>query len=143
MAKEATDLVSPDAESQSISLQVDVPDGLPVLYADQRAVRQILLNLLSNSIKYSDAGATVVLRAAAGQDTITLEVSDNGVGIEESLLPTITDVFSRGDANPEIAQEGTGLGLAIVSSLVEAHAGRLDIDSTVGEGTTVRVTLPR
>lgn len=142
IVKEANDIVRPSAEQRSIGLVVDLPDKLPELNADRRALKQILLNLLSNSIKYSDRDTTVTTRVEVKADAMVFEVTDSGIGIAADLLPTITDVFNRGTSNAQLAQDGTGLGLAIVDSLVEAHGGTLDIQSAVGVGTTVRVTLP-
>ena len=139
---ESLELVRTAAQRRDIQLRVDLPADLPTLFADRRAVKQILLNLLSNGVKFSEAGGEVSTRAFATDETMTIEIADNGIGIEPEILPTVTDVFSRGSANAHLAQEGSGLGLAIVKSLVEAHDGSLTIESEVGRGTTARIVLP-
>ena len=103
---------------------------------------QILLNVLSNAVKYTPEGGKIVLKVTATNDHHTIEVSDTGIGIPADKLPTITEAFVKGVTDPHLAQESTGLGLAIVKSLVELHDGELDITSKVGKGTTVTVTLP-
>jgi len=142
IVSESLEIVRVMAARRQIQLSVMFPESLPALYADRRAVKQIMINLLSNAIKFSNEGGTVTTSAQAGPQGLTISVADTGIGIEADILPTITDLFSRGTSNAHLAQEGSGLGLAIVKSLVEAHGGNLRIDSEVGKGTTVRVTIP-
>jgi PAS domain S-box-containing protein len=140
---QSIEIIEPAAQRRDVCLAVDVGENLPPVTADRRAVKQILLNLLSNAVKFSEPRGGVALSVTCSDDTMTLTVADTGIGIEADVLPTVTDVFSRGPAHAHLAQEGTGLGLAIVKSLVEAHDGTLAIDSEVGKGTTVRVWLSR
>jgi signal transduction histidine kinase len=140
---QSIEIIEPAAQRRDVCLAVDVGENLPPVTADRRAVKQILLNLLSNAVKFSEPRGGVALSVTCSDDTMTLTVADTGIGIEADVLPTVTDVFSRGPAHAHLAQEGTGLGLAIVKSLVEAHDGTLAIDREVGKGTTVRVCLPR
>ncbi|NQU62281.1 MAG: HAMP domain-containing histidine kinase, partial [Rhodospirillales bacterium] len=139
---ECEKFIEEKAKSLGIDLIVEVPKDLPSLYADRRAIMQILLNLLSNAVKFTPEGGKVVLRATATNEHHTIEVSDTGTGIPDDKIATITDPFVRGETDPHQTQEGTGLGLTIVKSLVDLHDGELDIKSTVGKGTTVTVTLP-
>jgi len=134
--------VEPAAADRNIDLSLDIPNDLPSLYADRRSVTQIVLNLLSNAIKFNNHEGEITLSAAASARTISIKVMDTGIGIPSESLPSITDAFSQGHSDPHMAQSGTGLGLSIVNSLVDAHDGKLQIESEVGKGTTVSVVFP-
>lgn len=130
------------AEKKEIMITVNVPANVPCIYADRRSMKQILINILSNSIKFSNTGDVVSLAIREEGEHILVEVKDDGVGISKENLKSITKPFFRGQADAEIAAQGTGLGLSIVKSLLEAHEGVLEIESTEHIGTTVRVKLP-
>ncbi len=115
---------------------------MPSIYGDKRSIIQIVLNLLSNAIKFTKRNGTVIVSASAAGQQTTITVRDTGVGIPADKLQSITDPFSQAHSDPHLSQKGTGLGLSIVKSLVEAHDGELIIESVVGKGTTVTVTLP-
>ena len=134
--------VSKIAADKSINLEVGLP-GVPLrLYADLRSVRQIILNLLSNAVKFTPQGGWIRISAQPDRgDMIAILVEDNGEGIAADKLPTITDPFSQASNHPHHSHEGTGLGLSIVKSLVDAHSGELQIESTLGVGTKVTVWL--
>ena len=117
------------------------PD-LPTVWADQRALKQILLNLLSNAVKFTPKGGKVTLTASTANDELVIAIIDTGTGIPAAKLETLTDPFVRGETDPYKSQEGTGLGLSIVQSLVDLHDGGLSIESETSVGTTVTVTLP-
>ncbi len=134
--------VEPLADKGGIELSCEIPDNLPSIYADKRSVTQIVLNLISNAIKFTNPTGTVVVTATSTDRNIGFMVRDTGVGIPSEKLPNITEPFSRGDGEPLVTQEGMGLGLSIVKSLVDAHGGNLNIESKVGTGTTVSVTFP-
>ena len=135
-------IIKEKAQSLGIDLETKVAKDLPPLYADRRAIKQILLNLLSNSIKFTPEGGKITLKATVTNEHHTIEVSDTGRGIPDDKIATITRPFVRVEDDPHLSQEGTGLGLAIVNSLVDLHDGKLDIKSTVGKGTSVLLTLP-
>lgn len=135
-----------DAHSRELRLTTVVPPDLPSkLYGDEQRLRQIFGNLLSNAIKYTNNGHIVlaVEEAGRGDGTTTLRctVEDTGVGIPSDRLETIFDDFSQLDDPATRNAGGSGLGLAIVNRLVKAMSGRIDVQSTVGEGTTVAVEL--
>jgi PAS domain S-box-containing protein len=130
------------AEDKAITVEIDVAKSIPPLTADRRAVVQIVLNLLSNAIKFTDPAGHVTIRVARTGDALALEVKDNGIGIPEGALETVTEPFTRSHSNPHLSQTGTGLGLSIVKSLTEAHGGLLAIDSTPGKGTQVTARFP-
>lgn len=134
--------VEHSAYERDISLDLQVPVGLPVLHADRKAVAQILLNILANAVKYTRIGGEVGISVKAGDGELTICVTDTGIGISDDLLGRVTEPFAKGQSNPHVAESGTGLGLSIVKSLVDAHGGRLAITSEDNLGTAVYVTLP-
>ncbi len=131
------------ADEGGINLDISVPKNLPTCPADRRALLQLLINLMTNAIKFTPEDGKVLLSAKTNDTQHIIEVRDTGIGIPEDKLPTITDPFTRHGIDPTIAQDGVGLGLSICNSLVDLHGGRLTIESEVGKGTTVTVRLPR
>ena len=142
VVSECTAIITPSAEQKDISFSVDLSKGHPAIHANRRALTQILLNILSNAIKFTPTGGQVTFTATASNDHHVLTISDTGEGVAESKLSSLTEPFVMIRNDPYNAEEGTGLGLAIVKSLVELHDGDLDIKSTLGEGMTVTITLP-
>ena len=130
------------ADESKLKLVDAVAGDLPRIVVDRRAIRQVLLNVLSNAVKFTPADGTVSVAAAAGGENLVITVSDTGIGIAEEDLPRLTNPFEQaGDAYTR-AQPGTGLGLAITKQLVELHGGSLEIDSRIGKGTAVTIRLP-
>ena len=117
-------------------------DDLPEMIADKRALNQILLNLLSNAIRFTDRGGTVTISARAEAAHITFAIEDNGVGISDEDLARIGEPYFQAGNSYDRRHGGTGLGLSIVKGLVRLHGGELSIRSRVGEGTRVTVRLP-
>ncbi|EKE76863.1 PAS domain-containing sensor histidine kinase [Oceanibaculum indicum] len=131
------------AESAEIELTNDVPPGLPHLLADERMTRQILVNLISNAIKFTPAGGQVSVSAVlTASAAIQVLVSDTGIGIEPEEIPLIRQRFGRASRAAKHKIQGTGLGLAIIDSLIGLHDGEMEIESWPGRGTIVRVTFP-
>ena len=122
-----------------VSLEVDIPPAVPTVAADPGQLEQVLVNLLMNACDACGASGHVWVRAHAADDRVAIEISDDGAGIAAEHLPMVLDPFfttkKRG--------QGTGLGLTIVADIVKNHRGSLELESTPGEGTTVRVSLPR
>jgi len=139
---EVVHMFRPQTRKKRLSLKLEIASGLPPLLADGRAVRQMVINLLSNACKFTPAGGRILLRADCGKDAINLAVSDSGEGIESQYLESVLEPFVQGDSRAVRTQAGTGLGLSIVKSLIEQHDGHLDLTSTVGQGTTVTLTFP-
>jgi two-component system phosphate regulon sensor histidine kinase PhoR len=137
-------IIQPRADAGRVTLSADVARSLPPVLADRDRLAQILINLVDNAVKYTAAGGSVSVRATAavGGGVVAIDVIDTGVGIPPADLPRITERFYRVDKARSRELGGTGLGLAIVKHLVIAHGGELTIDSTPGQGTTVRFTLP-
>jgi signal transduction histidine kinase/DNA-binding response OmpR family regulator len=130
----------PLADRKDLTVETDVPSMAVV--ADRGRMRQILYNLVSNAIKFTPEGGTIRIRAEDMATGVQLSVADTGVGIAPEDLPTIFDEFHQVGRTAE-REGGTGLGLALVQRLINAHGGRVDVESTPGEGTTFTLTLPR
>jgi two-component system cell cycle sensor histidine kinase PleC len=142
---ECASMVRPRAEEAGLSLVVAPTTGDVVAFADARAVRQVLLNLLTNSIKFTPAGGSILLEAADWPDCVVVRVVDDGQGIPEDRLPHVFEPFRRGrsDVSDGVDGAGLGLGLSIARTLAEMNGGTLTLDSAVGRGTTATLTLPR
>ncbi|MEQ1819267.1 MAG: PAS domain-containing sensor histidine kinase [Terricaulis sp.] len=139
--EQATRLTKRKAEDKGLSLVIDAED-LGEIEADHRAVKQILLNLLSNAVKFTDQGA-IMVHARGNSQGLTLRVVDTGCGIPPEHLPRLARPFEQVEQELTRNHHGTGLGLALTKSLVEMHGGKLSIQSEMGRGTIVTVTLPR
>jgi len=120
----------------------EVPKSLPLVKADPRRIRQVLSNLLSNAVKFSPRGGTITLGARREGPEVVLWVSDEGIGIAAESLPKLFSKFYRVDNEETKSVGGTGLGLAIVRSIVQAHGGRVWVESELGKGSTFFLTLP-
>jgi len=110
--------------------------------ADRRAIMQIMLNLLSNSVKFSPNGGEIKTSCNFDDEYAYISVCDNGIGIPAHQLQTIMRPFEQVSSHYTREHEGSGLGLAITKELAESHEGSLKIDSTLDVGTTVTITLP-
>lgn len=129
-----------DSRAQRLDLEIQ-PD-LPQIEADRDRIRQVLVNLLTNANEYCPEGAGIGVKVRPTGADVEIDVIDDGPGIPAAQLEHIFERFSRGDAGETQRVGGTGLGLAISKSLVELHGGRIDAESTPGEGSTFRVHLP-
>lgn len=142
LVKRTIDMMAPMAEKAAVKLTCDIPLEGKELTADPRACKQILLNLLSNALKFTDRGGEVSVALAYDARNAFLTVRDTGIGIAESDLPTLATPFVQAQSNYDRRYEGTGLGLSVVKGLAELHGGSLNIRSKVGIGTTVTIRLP-
>ncbi len=136
------DVFNPCAEARDTSLVVRVPDDLPLVEADPHRVGQVLRNLLNNALDFTPQGGQVTLTAWPDRKWVSVQVCDTGPGIAPEHLPYVFERFYRADKSRTRATGGAGLGLAIVKQLVEAHGGRVWVESTLGAGTTFGFTLP-
>jgi signal transduction histidine kinase len=136
-------IVDDIARKKNITLRSTCASSNPKIYADERAVKQIAINLLSNSVKFTAVGGNVDVSLDTDDFGITLCVRDNGKGIPSDQLARIVQPFEQLDNRYGRANGGTGLGLALVRALTEIHGGTLGIESEVGSGTTVTIWLPR
>jgi signal transduction histidine kinase len=136
-------MVRLQAEAKQIDLRCTVAERQITLRADNRAVRQIILNLLTNAVKFTPSGGVVSIqneRAANGD--VILAVADTGIGIDAAALNSLGEPFTQADASISRTYGGSGLGLSICRKLMALHGGELTIESTPGEGTTVLVRFP-
>ncbi|MBV9420137.1 MAG: HAMP domain-containing histidine kinase, partial [Alphaproteobacteria bacterium] len=139
---EAMRLLWHRAEENKLTLSLEADPSLPLVHADRRAIKQIVINLAGNAIKFTPKGGTVRVVAGVVGGAMRLAVIDTGIGIPVSEIDRLGKPFEQVNGNPVLAKAGTGLGLALVRALAEKHGGRLTIESVVGEGTTVSVTFP-
>ncbi len=135
-------MMSLRAEQAGIQLFTDIAADLPEVNADPRALRQVVINLVSNAIKFTEAGGKVDVSARARGSEIELVVSDNGIGIPEADLARLGDPFFQSHSTYARSYEGTGLGLSVVIGLVKLHGGSVEIESRLRKGTKVIVRLP-
>ena len=125
-----------------VSMESLVPPDLPLVYGDETRIRQILNNLLYNSLRHTPEGGLVVLQAKPSGSMVEVAVSDTGVGIPEDEVEFVFDRYYQAERGNR-HDDGSGLGLSIVKQLVRAHGGEVDVISRQGEGTTFRFTLPQ
>jgi len=143
LIEKALRLVRERAETAQLKLVVDTEPRLPQIYVDQRLVKQSLINLLSNAVKFSAGPGEIVVRAGVVSDgSVLLSVTDHGIGMAEDDIPKVLQPFSQVESAFARSHEGTGLGLPLANSFIAAHGGRLEIRSTLGEGTTVTLYFP-
>jgi cell cycle sensor histidine kinase DivJ len=136
------DLLALKARDAGLDLTTRLCADLPEIVADKRAFKQILLNLLSNALKFTDRGGLVAIGAKVEDTTLVVTVDDSGVGISKDDLPKLGRPFFQARGAYDRRHDGTGLGLSIVHGLVMLHGGQMDIASRLGEGTRVTIRLP-
>ena len=144
LVTECLNLVQPQAQERDIRCGLDLSpetENCPPVVGDRAKIKQVLLNLLTNAIKYNRPHGAITVRAACNGRTFATEVADTGEGIAAVSLPRIFDKFYRVADQPDLPQ-GTGLGLAIAKKIVETHGGEISAASKPGVGTTLRFTLP-
>jgi len=137
------ELVRGQARLSNVTLRIECPQGLPDVAVDRDEIKQVFLNLINNALFAMPSGGDLTIRASCrresiGQDTVAVEFRDSGIGIPEDQLDKIFDPFFT----TRIEGEGTGLGLSISYMIVQNHGGIIEVESTVGEGSTFRVLLP-
>ncbi len=139
---EVVELLRARAESQRVSLKLELSASLPLVRADRRSLEEVFTNLVSNAINYSPDGGRVTVSGLSHGGYLEISVRDTGIGIEADEIAKLFDKFYR-VKHPKTRQViGTGLGLALVKGLVEAHRGTVEVESEVGRGTVFRVRLP-
>jgi signal transduction histidine kinase len=138
----AVELARPRALEKGVALRADFSPDLPTVDADRNRIGQVLHNLLGNAITHTDTGGEIVVSAGQHPGEVEVRVHDTGAGIPAEHLPYVFERFYRADRSRARATGGAGIGLAIVKELVQAHGGRVGIESAPGRGTTVTFTLP-
>jgi signal transduction histidine kinase len=139
LVRDAADLYADVAEEKGVRLDLELPAPLPIV-ADAARLRQAAANLIDNAVKYTQPGGRVTVSAAAGRDGATITVADTGVGISPRDLDHIWERLYRGDRSR--SERGLGLGLSLVKAIVEAHGGRVEVESSSGEGSRFSMHLP-
>jgi len=136
-------LTKPRAEQGGVELQFDLNGLCPAIRGDERRLKQIFVNLLSNAIKFTDEGGIVSVGIERGEDgSLAISVNDNGIGMNDDDILRALEKFGQGRSEKGTENEGTGLGLPLSKGLVEAHNGKMRIESSLGQGTTVSVLFP-
>ena len=136
----AIDRLRPQAERNQVSIEVDVPRDLPLVLIDAGRIHQVVTNIVHNAIKFTPPGGHIHITAHADDEFVTLSVQDTGIGISTHDRPRIFERFFKTDRSRAVG--GTGLGLAIAKHLVQAHGGRIWVESVEGKGSTFSFTLP-
>jgi signal transduction histidine kinase len=139
IVRETVEMLRPLADAQALALETEVPDELPKVLADAPRIQQVLSNLVGNAIKFTPRGGRITLRAESELSEVRLAVTDTGVGIPADQLP---HVFGRFWQGARTDRRGIGLGLSIARGIVEAHRGRIWVESRLGEGSTFYFTVP-
>lgn len=143
IVRSALNMMEHRAEQDGIKLQLELADQLPVLRADERKLKQILVNMLSNAVKFTKTGGKVTLKAWCRKDSgHVFQIVDTGIGIAPEDIPKALSRFGQVDGDLNRQYEGTGLGLPLSKALVEIHAGVFDLQSKVGVGTTITLRFP-
>lgn len=138
------DMMAGQAKIADIRMDAKIGPDLPVIEGDETRLRQVLLNLLGNALKFTPAGGVVSLQASFDpkQKTVNLEVIDSGIGIDEKDIERVMKPFEQAGEPLSSGKRGTGLGLPLCQSLVNAHGGEFNLESSPGEGTTASIRLP-
>ncbi len=130
------------ASDGAIALVFEAPPDLPPLFGDERRIRQVLLNLVSNAVKFTPPGGQVAVRAFVSENGYVFEVADTGIGIAADEMATVLMPFGRSSESAKRGIDGVGLGLSLAQRLVERHGGTLRLASVLGTGTTVTIVFP-
>ncbi|WPZ33468.1 HAMP domain-containing sensor histidine kinase [Thalassobaculum sp. OXR-137] len=140
---EAVSILSAEAERDLVSIRIDIAPHLPRLNADRMKTMQVLLNLISNAVKFSTGGGSVTVSARIGDGgQMEIEVVDTGIGMSERDMQSVQKPFSRVASDPHHTKHGTGLGLSLSTSLMVLHGGTLTLESTLGKGTRALAVFP-
>ena len=139
---ECRDVMMSKAQETNIQIRVDVPSDMPLMEADRDKIKQILLNLTSNAIKYNRPNGSVIITGSFTDAELTINIQDTGLGIPEESIPHLFEKFYRVREH-EGKASGTGLGLSICKQIIQGHNGRIEVKSKMGVGTSFSVHLPR
>jgi PAS domain S-box-containing protein len=143
VVEECLTLIRDRAEKSNVMLISDLEPRLPRLMCDERALKQVVLNFLSNAVKFTPARGEVTLRACRTADGIAISIKDTGIGMSNADITVALSAFGQVDSKLARRHQGTGLGLPITKSLIELHGGTLTIESAPKIGTTMTATFPR
>jgi|GEM_PF-5319038 len=130
------------AGKRNISIKTDIPDDLVLIRGDPTALKKVLRNLLGNAVKFNSQGGEVLVGIEVKKDLLVVSITDTGIGIPSDEFNAIFSPLYQIDATPTRAHGGIGMGLAVTKSLVEAHGGKIEFDSSIGKGSSFRFTVP-
>ncbi|HEX9385707.1 MAG TPA: ATP-binding protein [Anaerolineales bacterium] len=139
---ECSDVMVSKAQETNVQIRVDIPNEMPLMEADRDKIKQVLLNLISNAIKYNRANGSVIITGTFDTNDISITIQDTGMGIPEDSIPHLFEKFYRVREH-EGKATGTGLGLSICKQIVQGHNGRIEVKSKMGVGTSFTLHLPR
>ena len=139
---EGRDVMMTKAQETNIQIRIDVPNDMPLLEADRDKIKQVILNLVSNAIKYNRTNGSVIITGNFNENEIFVTVQDTSVGIPEESIPHLFEKFYRVREH-EGKASGTGLGLSICKQIIQGHNGRLEVKSKMGVGTSFTLYIPR
>jgi len=142
LIKDTMDIMYPLADSKKIKIDVRLTEGLPPLNIDVDKIKQVLINIIGNAIKFSPEGASININVKKKNEYILFEIQDFGLGIPKNEHEKIFDMFFQSESIRNKNIKGTGLGLPISKAIIEAHGGRIWVDSKIDKGSTFSFTLP-
>ena len=142
MVHQTVAMPMPQAHAEHIHMAENIDDDVQTLYADERRLQQVLINLVGNAVKFTMEGGEVAISARRVANGVAITVRDNGIGIAEQDIPRVMSQFGQVDSSLARQYQGKGLGLPLAKQLTELHGGTLVLQSVLGAGTTVTVTLP-
>ena len=141
IVEKAAMIFDPLYKNKGVELSREIESGITAA-VDAGKIRQVIENLLSNALRYTDSGGKVSIKMNKNKDDFIIEVSDSGIGISENDLPYIFERFYRADVSRTRASGGLGIGLAIVKAIIEAHCGTISVKSHPGEGSCFTIKIP-
>ena len=141
--RDSIKMIEGRAEEVGVGLVAEIDENLPRLRADSVRVKQILINLLSNSVKFTPGGGTITVEAVLDEGDMVVSIADTGIGIAEDEIKNMLEPFTQACSGVAKRHEGSGLGLYLVKMLVEEHGGLFEIESVLGRGTKVTIRFPR
>jgi signal transduction histidine kinase len=139
---ECRDVMMTKAQETNVQIRIDVPNDMPLMEADRDKIKQVLLNLISNAIKYNRPNGSVLVSATYDENDQSITVQDTGMGIPEDSIPHLFEKFYRVREHENKAS-GTGLGLSISKQIIQGHNGRIEVKSKIGVGTSFTIHIPR
>ena len=142
MFRSMRNLTGERIRAAGLTARLDLPPDLPRLRGDELKTKQVLLNLLTNSAKFTPSGGTIELSCVVDQRGLALTIADTGIGIASADLERVLEAFEQVDTSFARQHDGTGLGLPLAKAFMELHGGTLEINSTLGVGTQVTITFP-
>jgi signal transduction histidine kinase len=141
LLEECTEIIQGEVREKNQIFTLDINNGIPPIEADREKLKQVILNLFNNAVKYTPPGGKIDVNLSANDYEEIIKIADTGIGIPTDSLPFIFDKFYR-VTNADLESKGTGLGLAISQRIIEAHQGRIEVESKLGNGSTFTVFLP-